>query len=891
MRHLLLVLLTLTSLASAAQPREHSSMWLRATRGTQLPFAFGAATGRDLPLSSGLDTAWDDDNNTTRGIAFIGLDNIGIARISYQANALIGEDLTLTDAQKTILLSRINHIKEMGSPAVEINCDGAAGTGPCLIDGPEAFYRAIKATYLFIKAHGLDVVSIAPFNEPDYVAKNPEGNMGDYGQEPGSIDKFHKVAELLRADTTFEGVRICGGNTLNCDRAMEWYEKLQDVLDEGNTHQLAGDFAHYADFFTRLRADGKVATADELHNVMEGIVGLEYGLAGAIWWGTAERARGAFCRAHRPGGLRLGYAEHRPSWTAGEVMRMPDGHTNAFLGASERQSNTHSYQLTATDRDVYFDGYGPVRVIDTELPGGAAGTYGTPGHCNPEQIVQIHAGADVPPSVPEGRFAIMNKKSKMVISIAGGATDNGAAVRQVAWKPTRPNAYQLWDIRPITRRIGGDFSYSVLASATADGRVLDLLNWGLDAGALVCAYKPVLTADDYGTTDKYGANEQWYFEYAGDGDWYIRSRHSAMALEVKNGSTSSGGVIQQAPLTGSDQQRWRLIDVKATAELTAPEAPAGLTATPGTASVRLTWDANTEKDLAGYVITRTAGGQTDVIGRAVTGTTFIDNTARAGVAYIYNVCARDLAANTSQPSADATATIPAETKALIAHWTIDSLADKTENMLDLAQGAGFRQAPATVGALHSLTFAAWIDNTHYDRTWTRIFDIGNSTSQYMFLCPNNGSEMCFVLKDGGAEQILSTSKLPAGRHHIAVTLDDTGAAIYVDGNLKKKSANITIRPDDFTPAICYIGASQFEADPLFDGTIDDIQIYNYALTADEIATVKSGQPLAITTAPVAGETVARRYYDLGGRPATAHGIAIEQSTDSHGRTTARKVIR
>lgn len=849
--------------SAAAQTREHSSMWLRATRGTQMPFAYGAA-GTALPLSSGLDTAWDFDQNITRGIAFMGTDNIGIARISYQANALIGDDLELTPAQKTILQSRINHVKQMGSPAVEINCDGAAGTGPCLDAGPEAFYRAIKATYLYTIHEGLNVVSIAPFNEPDYVARNPEGNMGDYGQEPGSIDKFRRVAELLRADPTFSGVRICGGNTLNCDRAMEWYEKLADVLDEGNTHQLAGDFDHYADFFARVKADGKTATADELHNVMEGIVALEYGLDNGIWWGTAERARGEFCQAHRPGGTRLGYAEHRPSWTAGEVVRKPDGKTIALLGASERQSNTHSYQIAATDRDVYFDGYGPVRAIGSELPGGEPNTYGTPAHTSAEQIVQIHAGADVPPFVPEGRFAIMNKKSKMVMTIAGGATDNGAAVRQVAWRPTRPNVYQMWDIRPITRRIGGDFSYSVLRSATDDGRVLDLLNWGLDAGATVCAYKPNLQPDDYGTTDKYGANEQWFFEYAGDGDWYIRSRHSAMALEVKNGSTSSGATIQQAVLTGSDQQRWRLIDPKATADLTAPAAPAALVATPQSASVRLDWRANEDKDLAGYVVERTAAdGQTDIIGRAITGTTFTDNTCRAGDTYIYKVYARDLACNTSQPSASVEAG-PAGGKALIAHWTADSLADKTANMLDLAQGQGFRQAPPAVGALHSLTFAAWIDNTNADRAWTRIFDFGNSTSQYMFLTPNNGSEMRFVLKDGGDEQIVRCAKLMRGRHHVAVTLGDDGAAIYIDGSLKAKSADVAIRPDDFTPAICYIGAGQFEADPMFDGTIDDIQIYNYALTADEIAAVKDGQPLAIAGTKAAAKTAGDSRYTLGG---------------------------
>ena len=49
---------------------------------------------------------------------------------------------------------------------------------------------------------------------------------------------------------------------------MKWYEHNKEFLDEGNTHQLAGSFDTYAEFFTKVREDGRHATADELHNVM-----------------------------------------------------------------------------------------------------------------------------------------------------------------------------------------------------------------------------------------------------------------------------------------------------------------------------------------------------------------------------------------------------------------------------------------------------------------------------------------------------------------------------------------------------------------------------------------------------------------------------------------------
>lgn len=63
---------------------------------------------------------------------------------------------------------------------------------------------------------------------------------------------------------------------------------------------------------------------DEMHNVMEAMVGLEYGLQTGIWWGSAEYARGEFCKISR-GGERLAYTEHRPNWTAASVYRSKDG--------------------------------------------------------------------------------------------------------------------------------------------------------------------------------------------------------------------------------------------------------------------------------------------------------------------------------------------------------------------------------------------------------------------------------------------------------------------------------------------------------------------------------------------------------------------------------------
>jgi hypothetical protein len=46
---------------------------------------------------------------------------------------------------------------------------------------------------------------------------------------------------------------------------------------------------------------------------------------------------------------------------------------------------------------------------------------------------------------------------------------------------------------------------------------------------------------------------------------------------------------------------------------------------------------------------------------------------------------------------------------------------------------------------------------------------------------------------------------------------------------------MTINPIDFKPTLNYIGKSQFAVDPYFNGRIDDLKIYNYARTVEEVA--------------------------------------------------------
>lgn len=89
-----------------------------------------------------------------------------------------------------------------------------------------------------------------------------------------------------------------------------------------------------------------------------------------------------------------------------------------------------------------------------------------------------------------------------------------------------------------------------------------------------------------------------------------------------------------------------------------PAAPKGLQIVAGPDGVSLSWDANTEADLAGYIVLR--GAAPDETLQALTEpireTNYRDTTVQSGVAYVYRIVAVDKATNTSAQSEPARVT-------------------------------------------------------------------------------------------------------------------------------------------------------------------------------------------------------------------------------------------
>jgi autotransporter-associated beta strand protein len=166
----------------------------------------------------------------------------------------------------------------------------------------------------------------------------------------------------------------------------------------------------------------------------------------------------------------------------------------------------------------------------------------------------------------------------------------------------------------------------------------------------------------------------------------------------------------------------------------------------------------------------------------------------------------------------------------------------------------FIQLPENLAHGASFSFAAWV-YWNGGGNWQRIFDFGNDTAHYLFLTPSSSAgTLRFAIRNGGGEQIVETTGLPARKwQHVAVTVSGNSAKLYTNGVLAASSTAITIAPSDFSPKKNYLGESQFPADPLFSGKMDEVQIADYAMTAAQIAALQTNQPPRFLT----------NYFDFG----------------------------
>ncbi len=280
--------------------------------------------------------------------------------------------------------------------------------------------------------------------------------------------------------------------------------------------------------------------------------------------------------------------------------------------------------------------------------------------------------------------------------------------------------------------------------------------------------------------------------------------------------------------------------------------------------------------VGGYRIKRstTPGGPYVVWGDVNTGygdtTKFSDSETEMGSTYYYVVSAYNQLGESADSAEVSVSTLPTGPQ-LMTHLKMSgNVADSSGynfyagtvgspefpgggyvgSAIDLDGVDDFVTLQPRVANSEDITVAAWV-NWDGGAAWQRIFDFGTGTWSYLYLTPSSGDgKLRFGIKNTAGEQTVETSALTVGTWtHVAVTLSGDMATLYVNGSPAASNPSVTINPTDFKPWVNNIGKSQWPADPRFNGRIDEFRVYNYALSAGDVAALAAQSTEA--TPPVA----------------------------------------
>lgn len=320
-----------------------------------------------------------------------------------------------------------------------------------------------------------------------------------------------------------------------------------------------------------------------------------------------------------------------------------------------------------------------------------------------------------------------------------------------------------------------------------------------------------------------------------------------------------------------------------TLPLTTPHIPTGIKTSTGFNQISLNWKSAYEATSYDVKRSTTSGGSYTTIAN-VTDTTYNDITATNGTTYYYVISSRNALYESGNsievsatPSADAWSYWPLNEgsgttatdiwngrNATINGGTWVQGIDQGGVLLDGSSSSYIQMPNGFINTLSDFTVSAWV-KLDAQGNWARIWDFGRGTTHYMFLTSNTGSatsSIRFAIKAGNSEQVIYGSHvLQVGKWtHITVTKSGTLGVMYVNGIEEGRNTSMTLKPSDLGALNQnYIGKSQYTADAMLKGTVDDIRIYSKALSAFEIAElitlVAPDAPANLTATMISGKAV------------------------------------
>ncbi|MEO0469750.1 MAG: RICIN domain-containing protein [Bacteroidota bacterium] len=149
-----------------------------------------------------------------------------------------------------------------------------------------------------------------------------------------------------------------------------------------------------------------------------------------------------------------------------------------------------------------------------------------------------------------GYHSITNLHNGRVLDVAGVSTANGANVQ--VWSNFSSDNQQ-WELVQVSNSNPPPPSqayYNILARHSGKG--LDVAGASTSSGANV---------EQYAISNGGGDNQRWRFEDAGNGNVYIKAKHSDMCLAAASNQQADGVNVVQNSCNGADNQTWTVTDL------------------------------------------------------------------------------------------------------------------------------------------------------------------------------------------------------------------------------------------------------------------------------------------------------------------------------------------
>lgn len=145
--------------------------------------------------------------------------------------------------------------------------------------------------------------------------------------------------------------------------------------------------------------------------------------------------------------------------------------------------------------------------------------------------------------------------------------------------------------------------------------------------------------------------------------------------------------------------------------------------------------------------------------------------------------------------------------------------------------------PPSLTDQNALSFSFWFQSTSSTTTWGRIFDFGNGVANDNIIAFIENTNFGLSVYDGGTVGniygIINNANDNVWRHVVWVLVPGTWQ-IYINGALSVTKTTGIYFPRSVNRTINYIGRSNWDGDPGYNGNIDDFRIYKEALTQQKV---------------------------------------------------------